>query len=69
MAERAPSRWEEHAAAAAARLTSYKRPRAYVSLSTLPRGAQDKLSRTKILEILLSQYRVADGPHPKLVPK
>jgi acyl-CoA synthetase (AMP-forming)/AMP-acid ligase II len=64
VAERPAPGWEARAAAAVGSLSRYKRPRAYISVLTLPRNAQGKLQRPKLLEMLLAEYCVEDGPHP-----
>jgi acyl-CoA synthetase (AMP-forming)/AMP-acid ligase II len=68
VAEGAPPGWEIKAQQAAEVLSRHKRPRAYVSVPELPRNAQGKLQRSKIVDMLLTRYRVEDGPHPKLNP-
>jgi len=69
VAEGPPENWEARAASAAEHLTKYKRPRAYVTFPTLPRGAQDKVLRSKIVERLQETYRLEDGPQPKLLAR
>jgi malonyl-CoA/methylmalonyl-CoA synthetase len=64
VAERPAPGWEARAAAAAESLSRYKRPRAYISVPKLPRNAQGKLQRPKLLEMLLAEYCIEDGPHP-----
>jgi malonyl-CoA/methylmalonyl-CoA synthetase len=64
VAERPVPGWEARAAAVVGSLSRYKRPRAYISVLTLPRNAQGKLQRPKLLEMLLAEYRIEDGPHP-----
>jgi acyl-CoA synthetase (AMP-forming)/AMP-acid ligase II len=55
-----------HAAAAAATLAKFKRPRAYLVLDALPRNAQGKVPRGTVRERLLERYRLVDGAHPVL---
>jgi acyl-CoA synthetase (AMP-forming)/AMP-acid ligase II len=64
VAERPVPGWEARAAAAVESLSRYKRPRAYISVPKLPRNAQGKLQRPKVLDMLLAEYSVEDGPHP-----
>jgi malonyl-CoA/methylmalonyl-CoA synthetase len=69
VAEGTSDDWMERAGMAAEVLTKHKRPRAYVVLPSLPRGAQDKLQRGKIVEQLQKSYRLEDGPQPKMLAK
>jgi acyl-CoA synthetase (AMP-forming)/AMP-acid ligase II len=66
VAEAAAADWPERAAAAAASLAKFKRPRAYVVLETLPRNAQGKVPRGRVRDRLLERFRLVDGPHPVL---
>jgi acyl-CoA synthetase (AMP-forming)/AMP-acid ligase II len=65
VAEAPPADWPARGAAAAAGLTRYKRPRAYLALPALPRGGQDKLQRARLIEALAAHFRLVDGPHPR----
>ena len=69
VAEGTQADWVKRAGLAAELLTKHKRPRAYVALPTLPRGAQDKVQRSKIVEQLQKYYRLEDGPQPKLLAR
>jgi acyl-coenzyme A synthetase/AMP-(fatty) acid ligase len=64
VAERPVDGWEERAAATVECLSRYKRPRAYIAVSQLPRNAQGKLQRAKVLEMIMNDYALEDGPHP-----
>jgi malonyl-CoA/methylmalonyl-CoA synthetase len=64
VAERPAPGWEARAGAAVQSLSRYKHPRAYISVPKLPRNAQGKLQRQKVLDMLLAEYSVEDGPHP-----
>jgi len=65
----APSEgWPARGAAAAAGLTRYKQPRAYLALPAFPRGGQDKLQRAKLIDALAARFRLIDGPHPRFEP-
>ena len=66
-AEHAPADWEARARAAAESLARYKRPRAYVSLDTLPRNPQGKVPRARVRAEILQRYEFKDGPRPELV--
>jgi acyl-CoA synthetase (AMP-forming)/AMP-acid ligase II len=67
VAENAPQDWEARARAAAENLANYKRPRAYVTLETLPRNPQGKVPRAKVREMILERYVLKDGPRPELI--
>jgi acyl-CoA synthetase (AMP-forming)/AMP-acid ligase II len=69
VAEAAPDTWEARARAAAESLAKYKRPRAYVSLETLPRNPQGKVPRARVRAEILERYRLVDGPRPELVAR
>jgi len=69
VAENAPPDWEMRAREAAKSLAKYKRPRAFVSLETLPRNPQGKVPRAKVRAEILEGYRLIDGPRPALVPR
>jgi acyl-CoA synthetase (AMP-forming)/AMP-acid ligase II len=60
--------WVARAQDQAAALTRYKQPRAYLSLPALPRGAQDKLQRARVVDRVLAGFRLQDGPHPRFDP-
>ena len=49
-----------------ASIARYKHPRALLTLPELPRNAQGKIMRRSIRDLLLTRYRVADGPYPTL---
>ncbi len=61
--------WVERARARVAILSKHKQPRAWVSVPAIPTIAQGKPSRRRLRELILEQYEVEDGPHPRLVPK
>lgn len=69
VAENPDPGWEVRAQEALASLSRHKHPRAYVTLAELPRNVQGKLQRGKVLEMILQQYRIMDGPHPQLRPR
>ena len=58
--------WETLVRKAAEQLTSYKRPRLFVSLPALPRNATGKLDRKRLRDMVLERYHFMDGPHPRL---
>lgn len=61
-----PAGWEQHARAAVAGLSPHKRPRFYTSVEALPRNGQGKIVRRQLLARLQAEYRLIDGPHPRL---
>lgn len=66
VAERPSPGWEERAKAACGNLAAFKRPRFYLALDELPRNAQGKTVRRRIVEALAAGYRLTDGPRPVL---
>jgi len=66
VAERPSPGWEDVVRALAGEMTGYKRPRALVALDELPRNAMLKVSRKAVRELVLTQYRLVDGPRPVL---
>jgi len=64
VAERPVPGWQARAVAIVASLSRYKRPRAYIAVAELPRNAQGKLRRPRLVEILLAECLIEDGPHP-----
>ncbi len=66
VAENVHPDWERRAREAAESLAKYKRPRAYVSLETLPRNPQGKVPRARVRAEILERYRLIDGPQPAL---
>ena len=69
VAENPPPGWDTHAADLANQLAKYKRPRAYLTLATLPRNAQGKLVRARLRDAILDTHTLEDGPHPSLTMK
>jgi acyl-CoA synthetase (AMP-forming)/AMP-acid ligase II len=61
--------WQERLAEAAGALTHYKRPRAYITLESLPRNGIGKIWRAAIRDHIARAYRLIDGPHPRLEPQ
>jgi malonyl-CoA/methylmalonyl-CoA synthetase len=64
VAEQPIEGWEKRAAATVETLSRYKQPRAYIAVQNLPRNPQGKLQRSKVLEMIMNDYAVEDGPHP-----
>jgi acyl-CoA synthetase (AMP-forming)/AMP-acid ligase II len=67
--ENPPGGWRERIEAASRALTGYKRPRAFIALETLPRNGIGKIRRASIREHIGENYRLIDGPRPRLEPK
>jgi acyl-CoA synthetase (AMP-forming)/AMP-acid ligase II len=61
--------WSAEARTRMAQLSVHKHPRAFVDIAALPRNAQGKVSRRNARELVLASYELADGPHPKLLPR
>ena len=60
--------WEAAAKAALAGLAPWKRPRFLLAMPELPRNAQGKLVRRSLRDAIGRQYRLVDGPQPRLEP-
>jgi acyl-coenzyme A synthetase/AMP-(fatty) acid ligase len=69
VAEKPAPDWEMRAREAAECLAKYKRPRAYVSLETLPRNPQGKIPRARVRAEILRRYRLIDGSRPTLASR
>jgi len=67
-AERPVEGWEQRAEISLEGLSRHKKPRAYVAVTEFPRNAQGKIQRSKLVSQILTQYRIEDGPHPRLIP-
>jgi len=59
----------EAVAAATAGLARYKHPRACVTIAQIPRSLQGKVQRSRVREMVLVRYALADGPYPKFEPR
>lgn len=58
--------WQARLDQAMARLTKYKRPRLFAGLPALPRNAIGKIMRKQIIEQVMAEHRLIDGPYPAL---
>lgn len=61
--------WQSKAQAAVAGLSRHKQPRAYLSVQSLPRNPQGKVSRRLVRQQILAAYRLIDGQYPKFERK
>jgi len=61
--------WAEEARARVTTLSKHKQPRVYVSLPSLPRTAQGKVSRRQVAHAVLQSHRWVDGPYPVMLPQ
>ena len=66
VAENPAPGWEATLREAAAGMTAYKRPRAFLALDELPRNAMLKISRKAVRERIMATRRLIDGPRPRL---
>jgi malonyl-CoA/methylmalonyl-CoA synthetase len=66
VAERPPAGWEAAAKAGCAGLASFKHPRLFFAVEALPRNAQGKLVRRRLVDDLQARYRLLDGPRPSV---
>jgi malonyl-CoA/methylmalonyl-CoA synthetase len=69
VAEQAQPGWEAQVADRVAPLSKHKHPRLLATMAALPRNAQGKVSRRRVVQALLAAHDLADGPHPALVPR
>lgn len=67
--EGASGDWSKEACERVAVLSRHKQPRAYVSVSALPRNPQGKVSRRALRELILETHVLTDGPYPALAQK
>jgi O-succinylbenzoic acid--CoA ligase len=68
VAQDAQTGWANEARERVATLSKYKQPRLYVSLPSLPRNAQGKVSRRQVAQAVLQSHTWSDGPYPALQP-
>jgi len=54
---------------ATAGLARYKRPRACLTVETIPRSLQGKVQRSRVRELVLARYTMTDGPYPTFEPR
>ena len=66
VAENATQGWQEQSRALLSNMSRHKQPRHYVSVDSLPRNPQGKISRRQISKLILTMYRLVDGPYPEL---
>lgn len=69
VAEGAFEGWQAVAQRHVEPLSKHKRPRAYISVTALPRNPQGKVSRRQVRELVLAAYELIDGPYPELRAK
>lgn len=66
VAEKGTTGWHEQSRALLSNMSRHKQPRHYVSVASLPRNPQGKISRRQISKLVLTLYRLEDGPYPEL---
>lgn len=69
VAERPPAGWQERLGPAVEAMTSYKRPRLFAAIETLPRNAIGKISRAHLRRWLAETQDLVEKPRPLLAPK
>ena len=67
VAENATEGWQEQSRALLSNMSRHKQPRHYVSVNSLPRNPQGKISRRQISKLVLTTYQLVDGPYPELL--
>ncbi len=68
VAERPPEGWEALARQSCGDLAAFKRPRFFLELAVLPRNAQGKVVRRRVIDEIRARHRLVDGPRPSLEP-
>ncbi len=68
-AENPPAGWQERLAPALAEMTSYKRPRLFAAIDSLPRNAIGKIARAGLRRWLAERYELVEKPRPAFVAK
>ncbi len=58
--------WQEECEELVAGMSKHKRPRLYISVETLPRNPQGKISRRQVSRLVLETHALTDGPYPAL---
>lgn len=69
IAQNPPSGWQERLAPAIAEMTSYKRPRLFASIDTLPRNSIGKIARAHLRRWLAEKYDLVEKPRPAFVER
>lgn len=69
VAENPPAGWQERLAPALAEMTSYKRPRLFAAIDSLPRNAIGKIARAGLRRWLAERYELVEKPRPAFVAK
>lgn len=60
--------WQQQCETLLEGMSRHKRPRLYVSVQTLPRNPQGKISRKAVSKMVLTNHKLLDGSHPQLEP-
>ena len=68
VAEGAQEQWQEQCESLLQGMSRHKRPRLYVSVQTLPRNPQGKISRKAVSKMILATHKLIDGSHPQIEP-
>jgi len=66
VAENACEGWQEQSRALLSNMSRHKQPRHYISVDSLPRNPQGKISRRQISKLILQTHQLIDGPYPEL---
>lgn len=66
VAEKGATGWHEQSRALLSNMSRHKQPRHFVSVASLPRNPQGKVSRRQVSKLVLTLYRLVDGPYPEL---
>ncbi|KMO38407.1 hypothetical protein VQ02_11790 [Methylobacterium variabile] len=69
VAQRPPDDWRARLGPALDAMTSYKRPRLFAAVETLPRNAIGKIARAQLRRRLMETHDLVETPRPALVAK
>lgn len=69
VAEANDRQWRSIAGRACDELARHKRPRLFVEVPQLPRNAQHKILRSRVLDILKARFDLRDGSYPEMIAK
>lgn len=67
VAENADAQWQNHCQSLLSTMSRHKQPRHYLSVDSLPRNPQGKISRKQVSKMILQRHRLKDGPYPELL--
>jgi len=69
VAQNPPADWQQKLAPTIEQMTSYKRPRLFAAIATLPRNAIGKIARAQLRRWLAEEFDLVERPRPAFIPK